>query len=116
MLGWWYSRGWAWLLRDTQQHLSLVGSTFAVRVLLKTWFAPWKQITTASTFRNFFQSAIDNMISRLVGGVVRTGILFISLIFAVAILLFGFVRLVAWAAIPPAVVILPLLTLMGKEI
>lgn len=113
MLGWWYSRGWAWLLRDTQDHLARVGSTFAVRVLLRTWFAPWKQITSPTTFRNFFQSAIDNGISRLIGGIVRTGILFVALLFSITIIIFGICRLILWPFIPFGIVILPILGLFG---
>lgn len=113
MLGWWYSRGWMWLLRDTREHLSLINSLFAVRVLLKTWFAPWKQISTPQTFRNFFQSAIDNLISRLVGAVVRTAMLFVALLMTIVILSFGIVRVVLWAFVPPSVVLLPLYGLTG---
>lgn len=112
MLGWWYSRGWAWVLHDTREHLSLINSLFAVQVLLKTWFAPWKQITTQQTFRNFFQAALDNLVSRLVGAVVRTAMLFAALFLTIAIICFGAIRLALWAFIPVGVVVLPLIGLM----
>lgn len=113
MLGWWYSRGWAWLIKDTREHLSIIGSIFAVKVLLKTWFSPWKQISTPQTFRNFFQAAIDNLVSRLVGAIVRTAMLFTALLCTVGVLLFGFLRVLVWAFIPPSVLILPLMSILG---
>lgn len=113
MLGWWYSRGWAWLIQDTRDLLARVGSTFAVRVLIKTWFSPWKQITSPSSFRNFFQAAVDNGISRLIGGIIRTGILFFALICSVVILIYGLVRLIIWPILPFGIIIFPIIGLVG---
>ncbi len=113
MLGWWYSRGWVWLIKDTKNGLDYIGSTFAVRVLLKTWFSPWKQITSPATFRTFFQSAIDNSISRIVGGIVRTAMLSIALIFAIGVIGVGIIRFIFWPFIPLMIVLFPILFVVG---
>ena len=113
MLGWWYGKGWAWALGKIGTGISQVGKTFAVSNLLKTWFAPWKQITTTSTFQTFFQSLIDNTISRMIGFIIRSFMLFIALVWAAVITVFGVIMVVIWPFIPLAIVILPILYLSG---
>lgn len=113
MLGWWYSRGWLWILDLTIARLEAIGRIFAVKVLLRTWFAPWKQIQSASTFQNFFQVAVDNTISRVIGSIVRGSILFWTLVLATAVIFFGLFSLLVWAFIPLLTIILPVLTVVG---
>lgn len=111
MLGWWYSRGWLWILNATSHRLRVIGRTFAVKVLLRTWFSPWKQIYRQSTFRNFFSIALDNAVSRTVGTVVRTSILFCALWLGIGSVIFGLVSLVIWPFLPLLIIILPILSL-----
>jgi hypothetical protein len=113
MLGWWYSRGWSWILRLTAARLRTIGRIFAVKILIQTLFSPWKQIHTEATFRNFLRIALDNTISRVVGSVVRGTILFWSLILAILVIIFGVISFVVWPFLPLTVIILPLLTLSG---
>lgn len=113
MLGWWYSRGWAWSIDRIGQEIQRIGRIFAVGILLKTWFAPWKQITTVSTFQNFFQSMIDNLISRLIGFFIRTFMLIVASLWASFILVSGMILVLLWPLIPFAIIILPILYLRG---
>lgn len=117
MLGWWYSRGWFWIMRTTSDRLKLIGQVFAVKILIRTWFSPWKQIHTPEvTFRNFFRNAVDNGVSRCVGAVVRGTILFWSLILAIFVLVLGILSLAIWPFLPLMVIILPVLTISGAGI
>lgn len=111
MLGWWYGRGWLWTLQLTRERLKTVGRVFAVKVLLKTWFSPWKQIYSPSTFANFFRNAADNAVSRCIGVVVRTGILFAALVLSIFIIVFGLISFVVWPVLPLLPIILPLVSL-----
>ncbi|MGI9027420.1 MAG: hypothetical protein ACR2FM_01060 [Candidatus Saccharimonadales bacterium] len=113
MLGWWYSRGWLSIIDVTRQRLRTIGRIFAVRVLLKTWFSPWKQIYRASTFSNFFSVAIDNTVSRFIGGAVRGTILFWAFVLGVITIIFGIISFIAWPLLPLVTIILPILTLSG---
>ena len=113
MLGWWYSRGWLWVIEKTLGRLQAIGQVFAVRILLRTWFAPWKQIYTPTTFRNFIRNSVDNAVSRLVGGVVRSIILFCALVLSLLVITIGVISLVAWPFIPLLTLILPILALDG---
>lgn len=116
MLGWWYGRGWLWVLRSIGTNLSRISQIFAVKVLLKTWFAPWKQIYTPSNFRNFFQIAIDNSISRLIGGIVRTAMLLCALVLAILAVVFGVILAILWPLLPVSIVLLPVLALGGDSL
>jgi len=114
MLGWWYGQGWLWVINSTGNNLRQLNRIFAVGVLLKTWFSPWKQIYSPSTFRTFFQSMIDNAISRVVGSVVRGAILFFAMLLALFFVLFGLLAAIVWPLLPIAVVLLPILSLAGE--
>lgn len=116
MLGWWYSRGWSWILQRTAERLQTIGRIFAVKVLIQTLFSPWKQIHTEATFRNFLRIALDNAISRIVGSVVRGAILFWSLILATGVIVFGIISFIVWPFLPLLIIILPILTISGAGI
>ena len=113
MLGWWYSQGWLWTLRATQKRLQTVGRVFAVSILIRTLFAPWKQIQTVSTFQTFFRDLVDNTVSRGIGAVVRGAILFWTLVLSILIIIFGIISFIVWPIIPLFVIILPILTISG---
>jgi hypothetical protein len=113
MLGWWYGRGWLWVIHSIGTNLQRLGRIFAVNVLLKTWFSPWKQIYSPSTFRTFFISLIDNAVSRVIGSFVRGTMLFCAGILAVLVVLFGLMAALLWPLLPLAVIVLPILALTG---
>lgn len=112
MLGWWYSRGWLWILDIAKQRLQTIGRIFAVKVLLLTWFSPWKQIYRQSTFRNFLSIAVDNAVSRAIGSVVRGTILLWALILSLAVITLGVICFLAWPLLPLLTFLLPLITIM----
>lgn len=116
MLGWWYSQGWLWIIDITRQRLQTISRTFAVTILLKTWFAPWKQIYEPSTFRNFFRIAVDNAVSRFIGGIVRTIILFWALILSILVLAVGVVSIVIWPLLPIATLLCIVFALSGVSL
>ncbi len=117
MLGWWYSRGWLWILRGTQRRLQTIGKVFAVKILIQTWFSPWKQIYAPKpTFATFIRDAADNAVSRAVGAAVRGSILFAALILSILALAFGIISLVLWPFLPLMVFILPILTISGTSL
>ena len=116
MLGWWYSRGWLWIIEATEQRLQTVSQVFAVKVLLRTWFSPWKQIYSPSTFTTFFRNLVDNAVSRCIGVVVRGSILFCALILSLLILFIGLVSFIVWPLVPLLILILPIMSLSGRAL
>lgn len=114
MLGWWYTQGWLWIIDITRHRLQAISRTFAVGVLVQTWFAPWKQIQTRSnSFQNFFPNLIDNTVSRVIGSVVRGTILVWAFFLSIVVLFVGVMSLIAWPFIPILTIILPIFTLSG---
>lgn len=111
LFGWWYISGWEWLAKEIWKRLHILKETFSVGILLKTLFSPWKQIQTVSTFQNFFQAAIDNLVSRFIGATVRIFMLIGALLLTLAVTIFGIICLVVWPIIPLLLIILPYLTL-----
>lgn len=116
LLSWWYGSGWGWLARELGRRLTYVEESFSVSILLKTLFSPWKQIRTQSTFQNFFQAAIDNLISRFIGAIVRFGLLLVAILSTFLIVGFGLALFILWPFLPLMIVVLPVMTLAGVEI
>lgn len=113
MLGWWYSKGWAWVASQIGVEIAKVGKIFAVSILLKTLFSPWKQITSTPTFQTYFQTLADNTVSRMVGFVIRFTMLLVALVWSIFIILFGILFVILWPAIPFAILILPIFYVVG---
>ena len=107
LLGWWYGQGWVWAFHHVRSQLEAVNENFSVGILLRTWFAPWKQIQSPGSLRNFMQSAIDNFISRFIGASVRTIMLFTALLLNILLGAVGIVVLAVWPLLPLLVIALP---------
>ena len=116
LLSWWYSSGWSWLAKRMVVKYRLVGEALSVGILLRTFFAPWKQIQSTTTLQNFIQSTVDNIISRVVGMVVRSLMLFTALILYILLTAFTLGSFIAWPIIPLLIVVLPVLTIKGVSL
>lgn len=113
LLSWWYGSGWTWLARRSAVKYKLIAEALSVGILLRTFFAPWKQIQSTTTLQNFIQSTVDNIVSRVVGMTIRTLMLFSALVLYLMLIVFTVASFIVWPAIPALVIILPVLTLMG---
>src|SRR3972149_5977553 len=106
LLGWWYKHGWLEAWRKVSEVALSVLAMFAVPVLLRTLFSPWKQIISlpGRSIDEKFRASLDNLISRLIGFLVRLGALMVA---ALTTLVAGAVALavaVCWPAIPLLIV------------
>lgn len=99
---WWYGPGW----RDTAGRLTVriqeTYLTFSVPILLKTLGQPWKRIVTlpGRSIGEKARAIIDNLISRVVGLIVRLCALAAASIIISVYLLIGATLLILWPAIP----------------
>lgn len=106
---WWYGAGWrrrALLVRD---RLIRVMDAFSIDILLKTLFAPFRQISADSSEGPLgvrLRAWADKMISRLIGAVVRLLTITAGLIILFGCVIWGVTVLAAWP-------LLPLLPVMG---
>lgn len=106
---WWYleapSRNWlivkAFVLRMID--------TFSVPILLRTLFAPWKRdiISTENLSLNErFQVWGANLVSRLVGAVIRSFTIIVGLLSAGFVAIFGFALWLLWFFLPFIIVLI----------
>jgi len=109
---WWYGQGWKSVLDSYDTRLKTSGEYFSVKQLLRTLFAPWRRIISYSgtSLADRFKAWGDNIVSRVVGFTVRCIVLFASLLFAVAIIIFTTIELLAWPLLP---VLAPILIFVG---
>jgi len=113
LMRWWYGSGWVWAAGRLRARLGRVGRDYSVPILLKTLFSPWKQlITTAgqtSTISIKFNILIDNLVSRLVGCMVRSMTLLAAGFIWLLTLIIGVGVLILWPIIPAMLVFIPLI-------
>lgn len=117
LLNWWYTRGWGDFLRRTSERLGNLADFFSIGLLLKTLFAPFRQISAGSNksapLDARLRMALDRLVSRIIGAIVRT---FIILAGVIVIALFGLLALcggIIWPILPLAPLFGLVLTLTG---
>lgn len=105
-LRWWYGPGWAATWARISLSITKVRDGFAIPVLLRSLFSPWKQITSAGgrSIDEKFHAGVDNTISRTIGFFVRVGTLIVALVVVVISATLSLVRAVAWPLLPIAFV------------
>jgi len=107
MFSWWYEKGWATVLNSFKKRTSHILAYFSVVTLLRTLFSPWRRIISfpGQSIQAHFYAAIDNLISRTIGFVVRLLVLIAALTTFILVSLLSFIELVAWPFLPPAFIV-----------
>lgn len=109
MVGWWYSRGWLWMAQQIYVvELARVVEFFSIKDLFKTLFSPFRQDvidTSRAPVGVKLQVLGGNIISRVIGAMIRITIIIIGLFFAALLILIGFVFLILWPFLPIAPII-----------
>ena len=104
LLGWWYSRGWAWAAR----HLLVTKNArilqfFSTKDLLKTLFSPFRQDVlqlSGAPIGVRLQAFGMNLISRFFGLLVRSILIVGSLLVVCANTLFAIAGIAVWPLLP----------------
>jgi hypothetical protein len=109
IFGWWYRAG----LRDFLIYLKAVflkiSDVFSVKLLLKTFFAPWKRdvISLQGLPLNVMLRVIMmNLVSRFIGAIIKTFVLIVYLIILAGFILVSLTLLATW-------IFLPIITVLG---
>ena len=105
---WWYGAGWWRRITTVWGKLVSVFDYFSIDLLVRTWFAPFRQISAGAVdgpigvqIRAFF----DRLISRTIGGIVRSFMIIFGIVVLTVTAAAGLVFIIAWALVP----MLPLL-------
>lgn len=116
-LRWWYGAGWEWAIqRSLGQRLKWCNETFTIFGLMRTWFAPFKQIynrAQGSSIDLKVHALIDNVVSRCVGFFARTFIILAGLLASLFVLITGVVFIALWPLAPLSLPIAIAMILFG---
>lgn len=106
--GWWYSQGWALLIKNAKNRLMRTSHLFSLPVLLKTLFAPWKRIITdpGAGLEAHVRAATDNLLSRAIGFTVRVIVLLTALVIFALVFIVALLQIIVWPLMPISVVVL----------
>jgi hypothetical protein len=107
MLRWWYSTGWTGAARRIGDWTRAVERMFSLSLLLQTIFSPWRRIISVAGkgLDAKVQAALDNLISRVIGSVIRIFVIIAACVSMLGALVFGVVMFVIWPLLPPLTVI-----------
>lgn len=103
LLRWWYSDSWRRQVQSIANRLDGSIDYFSFDLLLKTLFAPFRQISAGKVdgpLEVQMRALVDKLFSRIIGAFIRTILLIVGAIVIAAQVLFGLVMLIGWAAIP----------------
>ena len=105
ILEWWYSAGFKRQIRLLVFRVESVIDMFSIRSLVKTWLAPYKQISASieqsdNSFAIQIRHMFDNLISRAVGAVVRTFMIIFGLLTTGLLVVINFIFLGFWLVVP----------------
>jgi len=99
---WWYGRGLAQLFKGILGRLRAIVLAFSLPILVRTLFAPWRRIISYSSgsLGDRFRAMLDNLISRVVGTMVRLVVMLTAVIGLMVVAVGGAVALVVWPLLP----------------
>ena len=104
MFQWWYTAGWKTFFNNFSEKLQAIADQFSIGLLLKTLFAPFRQIDSDHldnvSISERFQSFIARTISRFIGALIRTFVILAGIIVLFFTTIFGFIFMLVWPLIP----------------
>lgn len=100
ILQWWYVGGWRIFVTGLGERLKNSADFFSIGLLLKTLFAPFRQISANEAGVSRMQAFLDKLFSRVIGAVVRIFIIIAGIIALTFQLVFGIVLAILWPIIP----------------
>lgn len=111
ILGWWYGAGWKQRADMVKERLASTIDYFSIDLLVRTLFAPFRQISADKingSINAQMHAFFDRTISRMIGMIVRLGMIVIGTAAIIIYALLGLIGLVVWAMVP----LFPLLGLL----
>ena len=115
VIKWWYARGWGVFITKLVDMLRSAADFFSISLLVRTLFAPFKQIDAnkgGESLAEKFQAFIDRLVSRIVGAIMRLGLLIFGLIALILESVIGFMLVALWPLVPFAPIAGAILTFM----
>ena len=107
---WHYSRAFFEIFHTWKNFIWFVGHYFSLRQLTVSWFSPWKRTVEGRgkkwDFEDLAGFIIINILSRLVGAVIRTVIIFIGVVSVLLTIVGGVLFYIFWTVAPFVLIVL----------
>ncbi len=116
LIFWWYGDGYRLFAKKILTKLGDTVDFFSIGSLLKTLFAPYRQISANASGVSVdgkILAFIDRLVSRLVGGVARIGIVLAGIVVIALQLIFSIISFIFWPLLPLIPIISIVLWVMG---
>ncbi len=98
------------ILRGWGNYLYFSLNYFSVPTLVVTFFSPWRKYGEAygGTFdiKKNFESFVFNSMSRIIGAILRTGLIITGLMFGLLVFIIGLIILILWLLTPVLLLII----------
>ena len=115
-ISWWYGDGWRQRGVMAKNRLASLLDTFSIDLLIKTLFAPFRQIDAGKvegTLGLKFQAFINKLISRIIGAFMRIIVIVVGVIALILGLVVNLVILAVWPLTPILPIVGIILALVG---
>lgn len=107
---WWYGPGWSHQFKRVTGRFQSVAATFSLGIIIRTLFAPWKQIVTETRHDQAvnikLRAGVDNLVSRFVGFSIRSIVLFTAFIALIVSTILSLLLAILWPLLPAIVLFL----------
>ena len=116
LISWWYSDGYKLFANKLWTKLGDTVDLFSISSLLRTLFAPYRQIAANETGKSIddkIMAFVDRAVSRLVGSVARIGIVIIGVLVIIVQSVGSLVGLIVWPVLPLSPIVFIMLALTG---
>ena len=117
-VSWWYSRGWSYFAHTLVEKLRNIADFFSFSVLIRTFFAPFHQISTVEDDpyggpMHYLSVFFDKLLSRTIGAIVRLFIMIFGIIAFILDAILSLILVIIWPALPILPAACVVLCIMG---
>ena len=92
------------ILKETKNYIVLYHDYFSIFILIKTLFSPWKRVVErygkGFDIQKIIETLIFNLMSRIIGAIIRIFLLIFALIIEISIIIVGLTILIIWILFP----------------
>ena len=103
LISWWYLDGYKLFASKLWTKLGDTIDLFSISSLLKTLFAPYRQISANASGESIdakILAFVDRLVSRMVGGVARLGIILAGIVVILIQFIGSLLSLIVWPLLP----------------
>ena len=116
LLTWWYSAGLLQAIERVKAYLASVYDYFSIDLLLRSLFAPFRQISAGSVdgpINVKLHAFFDRLFSRLIGAFMRTMLILIGIAWLLIVTVFGGAYVIGWLLMPIVPLVGMVLAMIG---